>query len=245
MRISLSLAPVRRSASMADCNSRSVMNALKRLTTMPKRCPAALSEPCVDRREALGLSILIFLAMRLCKTHPERSEGALSTFTLSAETTLQRRRSHRAPSRKRRARDVIKKLFSFERRRPLLQKRRGSLFLVFRGAGDGKERGFKEQAFGQGHLHPLVHRFQRVLHRQRRVGDDFFGNLFAARKQLRQRHHFVDQADAQRFLSGNLLASEEDLQRRAFSHQPRQPLAAAISGDDPQLHLWLAQLGVF
>jgi hypothetical protein len=36
-------APVRRRASSAPASSRSVMNALKRLTTMPKRLPEASS----------------------------------------------------------------------------------------------------------------------------------------------------------------------------------------------------------
>src|SRR5205823_12861279 len=53
----------------------------------------------------------------------------------------------------------------------------------------------------------------------------------------------VQVAVALRQLGGKILAAEDDLERAAPSHEAREPLRAAATGDDPQRHLGLRQDG--
>src|ERR1051326_2842951 len=127
----------------------------------------------------------------------------------------------------------------------LLQKSGGPFLLVFRGAADPKQRSFQEHTLLQGHVHALVHRFHAVLDRQRRHTDDLLRNLFSARDQPVYSYDFIHQPDAVRLLRGNHFSREQDLHGQPRAYKPRKALRAAIAGNNAELDLRLAELGIF
>jgi hypothetical protein len=79
--MSSSFAPVRRSASTAELSRRSVINELKRLTTMPKRFPAASSLPSVTL-EGLGEGFSIFICLDITSKVGHRTRPCLPISTV-------------------------------------------------------------------------------------------------------------------------------------------------------------------
>src|SRR5712671_1847779 len=122
------LAPARLRASTAAASRRSVMKLLKRLTTMPKRRPTAVSSPLMEA----GCS---FSAIR-------------------------------------------SSLFAFEIRFPFFEESLGAFAHIFCSARKTKQCRFQEQPFFLRHLDAALNRFHRVFHRERSVGDNFFGHGF-------------------------------------------------------------------
>src|SRR6267378_2000223 len=187
------LAPARLRASTAAASMRSVMKLLKRLTTMPKRRPTAVSSPLIEA----GCS---FSAIR-------------------------------------------SSLFAFEVRFPFLEESFGAFAHIFRRAGKPKQSCFQKQAFFLRHLDAALDSFDGVLHRKRSIGDDFLGHGFGGGKKLRRFVNAIDQANALGFFRGNHFASEAEFVRDALAAEPREPLRAAVTGDDAELHFGLPELG--
>src|SRR5581483_3021772 len=105
-----------------------------------------------------------------------------------------------------------------ELRSALLQKRRCPLFFVFGGAAKTKERCFKIEPFGQGHLHSLIDRFHRELHGQRSVGNDLLRNSFSPRDEFGRRNHLIHQSHALRFLGADHFACKHQLHRSSLAY---------------------------
>ena len=58
------------------------------------------------------------------------------------------------------------------------------------------------------------------------------------------RNDFIHQPDAVRFLRGNHFAGKKNLHGESRADQPRQPLRAAVAGNESELHFGLAELCV-
>src|SRR6267154_824737 len=185
--------PARLRASTAAASKRSVMKLLKRLTTMPKRRPTAVSSPLIK----VGCS---FSAIR-------------------------------------------SSLFAFEVRFPFFEESFGAFAQIFRSARESKQCRFQEQAFFLRHLDTALNRFHGVLHRKRSIGDDFLGHGFGGGQKLRGLVNVIYQADALGFFRGNHFASEAEFVRDALAAEPREPLRAAVPGNNAELHFGLAELG--
>src|ERR1700756_2905688 len=146
-------APERSRASSAAASRRSVIKLLKRLTTIPKRKPEAVSSPWIDR----GWSFSAIMAW----------------------------------------------LSAFELRFPLLQESFCAFAHVFGCAGKSEEGRLQEQAFFLRRLDAALDRFHRVLHRNRRIGNDFLRHGFRRRQKLPWLVDVIDQADALCLFRGN------------------------------------------
>src|SRR5258708_7876189 len=109
----------------------------------------------------------------------------------------------------------------------LLQKGLRPLFLVFGSCAESEQRSFQRLAFGLARLQSLVHRLERVLHRERSVGENLLQDRFGARDQLGRRNDVVDEADPIGFLRADHLSGEDELQGASFPDQPRPALRAA------------------
>src|ERR1700682_391206 len=192
--ISFFSVPERKSPSYALCRSLSVMNALKRDTTIAKRFPDELRPPAKPRSSGSARSSEpSFLLSVFLVTQCLRAGFALTTLCLCA------------PCGK--ALDLL----PLERRRPLLQKCRRTFLLIFGRATYAEQHGLKIEALGQSHLHTLIHRFHCILNGQRSVRNNLRRNRLGARNQIRRRSDLVHQPDAQRLLRGNHLARQHHL----------------------------------
>ena len=60
--------------------------------------------------------------------------------------------------------------------------------------------------------------------------------------QVRRRHDAVDEPETMRLLRADLLAGQKELERPAGADKTRQPLRAAVAGDEPEVDLRLAEL---
>src|SRR5205823_2365401 len=58
------------------------------------------------------------------------------------------------------------------------------------------------------------------------------------------RNNLIDEAKTKCLWRADHIGREQYLHRRPLADEPGQALAAAISGNDPQFHFWLAQHGV-
>src|SRR5207253_9925381 len=72
-------------------------------------------------------------------------------------------------------------LLALELRLPFFQERRGSFFLVLSRAAHAEQSRLQIEPFGQGHLHALIDGLHGILHRERRIRDDFLSDSFGAR----------------------------------------------------------------
>src|ERR1700737_1405152 len=128
------------------------MNSLKRETTIAKRKPDPFSFPAT-------VCFRIFSSVSFSEAEPARSEaegcfcGGISSLLKNSDSS------------------AATKLFTFELRRSLLQKRRRAFLLVFGRATHAKQQCLKIKALSQSHLHAFVNRFHRILHGQRSVRD--------------------------------------------------------------------------
>src|SRR5437667_2707297 len=133
-------------------------------------------------------------------------------------------------------------LLPFELRRPLLQKRFGSLTHIFSRASYAKQRRLQEQSFFQRHFHAALDRFHGKFHRKRPVRDNFLCQRFCRRNQLRRLMDVIDQPDALCFFRRNHFACQAQFVRHAFAAQSRQALRPAVSRQNSQLHFRLPEL---
>src|SRR5205809_2997024 len=133
---------------------------------------------------------------------------------------------------------------SLELRGALLEERLRPLLLVVRPGAEAEEGCFQGQPFGLARLQSLVHRVERELHGERSVGKYLLQNRLRTRHQLRGRNDLVHEADAVRLLRGDRCAGKNQLQRAAFTDQPREALCSAAARNDAQRNLGLAELRV-
>src|SRR2546427_4933701 len=131
---------------------------------------------------------------------------------------------------------------SLELRGALLEERLRSLLLVVRPGAEAEEGCFQGQPFGLARLQSLVHRLERELHGERSVGKDLLQDRLRTRHQLRGGNDLVHEADAGRLLRADRCAGENQLQRAAFTDQPRGAPWSAAPRDDAQRNLRLAGL---
>ena len=90
-------------------------------------------------------------------------------------------------------------------------------------------------------VHTLMDRLQTISDGERRVGDDFPGNLSRRRQQLFRRHHAIDQSPTQRFLGGERLPAQDHFECHPLADQARQALRASVAGNNAELDFRLAQ----
>src|SRR5450432_2920997 len=230
--MSFFLTPERRSPSCALTSSRSVINELKRATTIANRRPAPRRAPSIAAisGSGTGSTVILFfvssspyLRVALCPLWLKALDAPVSSVSPVVET----RRS-----------------LPLKRGRPLLQKCRSPFLLIFRRASHGKKNGLQIKPLAQSHLHASVDGLHRVLHSQRSVRNNLRRNRLRPRHQLRRRGHFIDQPNAMRLLGRDHLPGQHHLHRDPLAHQPRQPLRSPIPRNNPQLHLRLPQLRV-
>src|SRR5258708_9835662 len=117
----------------------------------------------------------------------------------------------------------------------------GAFLLVFRCRADTEIGGLQGKAFALAGLQPLVRCLQGELHGDRCIGHDLLQNRLGTINHAGCSNDLVDEPDAIGFLLGNRLASEDQLQRTALSHHPRQTLRSATPAPQPQLNLRLPQ----
>src|SRR5437879_535792 len=115
-------------------------------------------------------------------------------------------------------------LLPFELRRPLLQKRFGSLTHIFRRASFAAQRRLQPQSGLLLRCHAALDRFHCQFHRKRTVRNNFLRHRFCRRTQLRRLMDVIDQPDALRFFRRNHFACQAHLVRHPFAAQSRQPL---------------------
>src|SRR5437870_2946547 len=133
---------------------------------------------------------------------------------------------------------------SLELRGALLEERLRPLLLVVRPGAEAEEGRFQGQPFGLARLQSLVHRLERELHGERSVGKDLLQDHLRTRHQLRGGNDLVHEADAVRLLRADRCAGKNQLQRAAFTDQPREALCSAAARNDAQRNLGLAELRV-
>src|SRR5712691_10176525 len=180
---SLLPAPARSNASTAAARSRSVIKLLKRLTTTPKRKPAALKPPSI---------------------FPGCNLSAIVTRTVSCSDPLPHllhllHLSHLLHS------------FTFKLRRPLFQKRRRAFTLVLRRTDQAEQGRLQKKPFLLWHLDSPFDRFHGVFHCERCVGNDFFRHRLRCGQELCWFVNMIHQADTLGLFRGNHLASEAKL----------------------------------
>src|SRR5437879_10395665 len=140
IRMSSSLAPLRCRQSMALVSRRSVMNWLKRETTMPKRRPCALILPSMAL--CFGLAGCSIFTLLFYHGGAEAQRNQIPFTRMNADDA--------DPSEAKRCENpnhsvtpcVRGESFPFEVGCALFEERGRSLFFVFGGAGDGKQRRF-------------------------------------------------------------------------------------------------------
>src|ERR1700676_21937 len=210
-------APARSSASTAADSSRSVMKLLKRLTTIPNRNPTALSSPSIDP----GCNFVVIQIF--CTRQKRRRRAFYPLLPLPHPLSL----------------------LPFELGLPFFKKRLRSFPHVFRRAREAKERRLKKEALFLRHFDAALDRFDGVLHGQRRVGDYFLGHALRSSQQFARFVNVIHQPDALRLFGGDHLSRQTKFVRHALAAKPRKPLRPAISRNDTQLHLGLAELRSF
>src|SRR5450755_4120828 len=131
-----------------------------------------------------------------------------------------------------------------ELRCTFLEESGGAFLLVFGGGANAEVGSLQCKAFALAGLQPLVRRLQGELHSDRRIGHDLLQNRLGTVNQAGCRNDLVDETDAIGLLRGNRLAGQDQLQRAALSHQPRQALRAAATGQQAQLDFGLPKSGV-
>src|SRR5687768_16638120 len=129
----------------------------------------------------------------------------------------------------------------FEAGGPLLEKRRQPFLHVGRGRHDSEELRLEVQAVVQIHVHAAVYRLDAGLHGDRPLRQDEPEHFLRRLHQLGLRHHLVHEADAARFLGRYGPAGDHELERDPLADEPRKPLRSAVTGDDPQVDLRLAE----
>src|SRR5438046_3156289 len=139
---------------------------------------------------------------------------------------------------------MVLPLPSLELRGALLEERLRPLLLVVRPGAEAEEGCFQGQPFGLGRLQSLVHRVERELHGERSVGKDLLQDRLRTRQQLRGGNDLVHEADAVRLLRADRRAGKNQLQRAAFTDQPREALCSAAARHDPPANLGPDQLGL-
>src|SRR5438046_1232504 len=115
-------------------------------------------------------------------------------------------------------------LLPFELRRPLLQKRFGSLTHIFRRASYAKQRRLQEQSFFLRHFHAALDRFHGEFQRKRPVRDTFFLHRFSPRNNHLRLLLLFDHPDALRFFRRQHSACAAQFVRQTFAAQSRQTL---------------------
>src|SRR5207245_7749364 len=108
-------------------------------------------------------------------------------------------------------------LLPFELRRPLLQKRFGSLTHIFRRASYAKQRRLEEQSFFLRHFHAALDRFHGEFHRKRPVRNNFLRHRFFRRNQLRRLMDVIVQPDPLRFFPRHHSPAEAQLLLHTFA----------------------------
>ena len=192
-----SAAPARSNASSAAASNRSVMKLLNRLTTIPKRNPAAA---------------------QLAADLPGFNFSAIS---LSARRSI---------------------YFPLKLRRPLLHKRPVPSRISSVAQDNPNSVASRNKSLFLRHLHSTLDRFHRVLHRQRRVRDNFLRHRFRRRQKFRRLINPIHQPDPLRLFRRNHFARQTQFMRHAFAAQPRQPLRSAVTRNNSELHFRLPQL---
>lgn len=80
---------------------------------------------------------------------------------------------------------------------------------------------------------------------KRGVDSDFVGKCLAARQKFGSGNHLIDQADAVGLFGVDLGSGEQHSEGRTTADQARETLRAAVTGQDAELYLGLAEVGVF
>jgi len=106
---------------------------------------------------------------------------------------------------------------------------------IVAGGEDAEAPALEAQALLERQLHPAHHALDRGGHRERSVLEDRLRQLHRLREQLRLRDDAVHEPDALGLVGLDVAAGEDQLERPAGADEARQPLRAAVTGDDAQL----------
>src|SRR5262245_15011037 len=117
----------------------------------------------------------------------------------------------------------------------LVEERLEPLVHVLARGEDAEAAALEAQALLERELHAAHDALERRRHRERAVLEDRLRELDRLVHELRQRHDPVHEPDALGFVGLDVARGEDQLERPARPHETRQPLRAAVAGDDAEL----------
>ena len=92
------------------------------------------------------------------------------------------------------------------------------------------------------HLQSLMDRLEDVSHGNRRLARQHGRKRRDFCAQVGRGHDPVDEAETIRLLGADLLSGQKELEGSACANQAREALRAAVTGDEPEVDLGLAEL---
>ncbi len=127
--------------------------------------------------------------------------------------------------------------------RALPQEGGRSLSFIFRAAGQAEARGFQFQGGSQGQVKAGIHCLDATANCQRGIGGDRCGQGLSAWQQFFGGNDFVDESNTQSLHGRDHFAREQHFERGPFADQAGQSLTSAVTGDEADLYLGLAEPG--
>ena len=113
--------------------------------------------------------------------------------------------------------------------------------LVGGNAKAAKDPSLESKRFIQWQVRSLTHGFHTRGDRERGLRGNAEGQRTSGVQKCCSGHDLIHQADAQGLSRWNDVCREDEPKRRGGPNEPRQALRAAVPGDQPKLHLRLAQ----
>ncbi len=133
-------------------------------------------------------------------------------------------------------------LAAYELRLALLDESGHPLLLVFGREEDLDRLGLEREAGLEGGVHAAEHGFFRLLYRERRELGDLLRHVDSALLDLCVGDEVADEAHFVRVAGAEDVPGEDVAHRLVLADGAGEPLGAAASGDDADLHLGLAEL---
>src|ERR1700732_3863163 len=88
----------------------------------------------------------------------------------------------------------------------------------------------------------MLDRLHRVLHGERRIGDDLASNRFRRREKLPGLGYPVQKTDSQSLVRRNHLAAQDQLMGDSLTAETGEALRTAVAGENADLDFRLAEL---